>query len=176
MKVLMTLILLVNSPANTIDFGLNKQTNWYSLNDGVMGGRSIGKLSFEEDVMVFKGSVSFDNNGGFASVRSRYANRDLSEFKTVEIRYRSENQSIGYSLENHRAWWLPVYKAVLPATDMEWKTIKLDLRDFKEYRIGRKTGRTVGNQQLANVIRTGFITNDKKEGRFIFEVDYIRFE
>lgn len=43
---------------------------WSAINDAVMGGRSRGQMSFDPaGHAVFTGAVSFENEGGFASVR-----------------------------------------------------------------------------------------------------------
>ncbi len=45
---------------------------WDPINDGVMGGVSRGQLRHDPaGHAVFAGHVSFENNGGFASVRCR---------------------------------------------------------------------------------------------------------
>ena len=45
---------------------------WGAVNDGVMGGLSRSRMvPPENDTAVFEGDVSLENNGGFASVRSR---------------------------------------------------------------------------------------------------------
>jgi hypothetical protein len=43
---------------------------WRSTNDTVMGGVSVGGLSWADEAMVFSGELSLDNNGGFTSVVS----------------------------------------------------------------------------------------------------------
>ena len=44
-----------------------------TVNDGVMGGRSDGRFRIaKERSMEFFGTLSLENNGGFASVRSRH--------------------------------------------------------------------------------------------------------
>ncbi|MCK0177508.1 CIA30 family protein [Mycolicibacterium sp. F2034L] len=43
---------------------------WTTVNDPVMGGRSISRVTFADGGLVFSGEVSLENNGGFASVRS----------------------------------------------------------------------------------------------------------
>lgn len=45
-------------------------TGWTTVNDPVMGGRSTSKVTYDDDGLVFSGTVSLDNNGGFASARS----------------------------------------------------------------------------------------------------------
>ncbi len=171
--IVITLLLL--SQPMLIDFGKSKETSWYSVNDTVMGGRSAGTTSYDEDVLVFRGSVSFENNGGFASVRSQYAEMDLTGFSEVTIRYRCEGQSLNFSMDHHQQWYLPNYKMVLPATGMEWKTESFSLDKFREYRIGRPTGNIISREILKKIIRFGIMTNDKKEGPFQAEIDFIRF-
>lgn len=43
---------------------------WTTVNDPVMGGRSTSQVTFGNGRLVFSGSVSLENNGGFASARS----------------------------------------------------------------------------------------------------------
>lgn len=52
-----------------IDFtDINEVGNWQVINDGVMGGLSKGQMIFTDDVSVFNGNISLENNGGFSSV------------------------------------------------------------------------------------------------------------
>lgn len=43
---------------------------WTTVNDPVMGGRSTSNVTFDGGGLLFTGSISLDNNGGFASTRS----------------------------------------------------------------------------------------------------------
>ena len=48
----------------------NSFDKWSIVNDNVMGGLSESNISISEnETLIFKGRVSLDNNGGFASVR-----------------------------------------------------------------------------------------------------------
>lgn len=132
----------------TIDFGKNKTSSWFSVNDGVMGGLSKGKTSYTDNTLIFEGSVSFENNGGFASVRSDYGVMDLSAFETVTVRYKSQGQSLSLNFNYYQRWWYPNYKALLPETAGEWKTVTLPLADLKEYRVGEPTGKSIGKEKL----------------------------
>ena len=42
---------------------------WRTVNDPVMGGLSTSQVGFGDDGMVFSGTISLENNGGFASAR-----------------------------------------------------------------------------------------------------------
>lgn len=43
---------------------------WTTVNDPVMGGRSTSTVAVGNGGLVFSGTISLDNNGGFASARS----------------------------------------------------------------------------------------------------------
>jgi hypothetical protein len=55
-----------------LDFaGPEVATKWQALNDGVMGGISDGRFRITPDkTLEFFGTLSLENNGGFASVRT----------------------------------------------------------------------------------------------------------
>ena len=71
-----------DTPADplTLNFGKGDNASWRALNDGVMGGRSIGVVDYSRKTMTWAGTVSLENNGGFSSVRSEWGTRDLSAF------------------------------------------------------------------------------------------------
>jgi len=43
---------------------------WTTINDPVMGGLSTSTVTFGDGGLIFSGTISLDNNGGFASTRS----------------------------------------------------------------------------------------------------------
>ena len=55
---------------------------WVTVNDNVMGGRSIGDFTIKEGKLVFRGSTN-TNGGGFSSIRSRPLGRDMSAVATA---------------------------------------------------------------------------------------------
>ena len=66
---------------------------WPNIDDPVMGGRSRSRMSLEDGVAVFAGAVSLENNGGFASVRSRPAEHPLAGFEGVALRVRGDGKT-----------------------------------------------------------------------------------
>jgi len=44
---------------------------WTTVNDPVMGGKSTSQVTFGDGALQFSGDISLQNNGGFASARSR---------------------------------------------------------------------------------------------------------
>ena len=72
---------------------------WQVVNDDVMGGVSTSSFCLTNGVALFRGKVSLENNGGFASVRSLPARHDLAGCDTFVVRVRGD----GRSLQVHRA-------------------------------------------------------------------------
>ena len=61
--------------------------NWRVVNDNVMGGVSTSAVKISNDQLNFKGNISFDNNGGFASARMDDDARDLSDYQGLLVHY-----------------------------------------------------------------------------------------
>lgn len=180
MKVLLTIVLALMvsvAPEFKIDFGENKGgQDWRVLSDSVMGGLSYGKVTMTENTLKFKGDVSLENNGGFSSIRSPWANMDLSKFRKVKMRFRSSGQAFAMTMERDQRWYMPYFKKEFTSDSEEWQEVTLDLTDFKEYRIGRMTGNTPSEESLSEIIRIGIVTNSKKASGFELELDWIVFE
>ena len=173
---IITLIMILNSPALLIDFGNDKDgSDWFITNDGVMGGLSQGKASILEDKLVFEGTVSLENNGGFTKVDSRLQKMDLSQFSTVKIRAKGTGHVAGFRLDLNQRFYLPNYKFMLRPTD-EWEDYEFQLSEVKEYQMGKQTGNRLSKEQLTKIIRLGFIMSNKTDGPFRWEIDYIKFE
>lgn len=168
----------MTSKALKIDFGLNKDgQDWLVINDGVMGGLSNGGVSFKKNSVLFQGTVSLENNGGFSSFRAPYtAPQDLSIYKKVTLKYKSKGINCGFTLDMYRPFYLPYFKQNLAAESDEWQVLSFSLKDFKQYRLLKETGLKASQEDLEKIIRIGFITNEKRAGAFEIEIDYILFE
>ncbi len=61
---------------------------WGAIDDVVMGGVSQSNIRLAENKAIFSGIVSTDNNGGFASVRTRNFEPplDLSDYEGIELK------------------------------------------------------------------------------------------
>jgi hypothetical protein len=70
---------------------------WVRVNDGVMGGLSQSTLTLtQESTAVFAGTLSLENNGGFASVRTYPYDFGLGEYEGLTFRVRGDGR--GYKL------------------------------------------------------------------------------
>ena len=148
---------------------------WFVVVDGVMGGLSSGVLESSETGLALSGSISLANNGGFSSIRTRYQRFDLSKSSEVLIRYRAKGQKFALTLNNYRRFWQPQFKTFLPETNGEWVEKIIPFSSFAKMRFDSVLGSGPTERELANIIRLGLISSDKKEGKFIFEVSDIKF-
>lgn len=172
-QLLFFLLLLPMSQKSIIDFNDSKPIDWIIINDTVMGGRSDASIEITDDSVVFTGTVSLQNNGGFVSYRSPFQKFDFSDYNGIEIKYKSTGRRFSLQLDTNRSWWLPNYKHHFENDSSEWVVEKLAFEDFEKYQIGKTTGKKMTSSKLDEVIRIGIILLDKKEGSFQLEVDYI---
>ncbi|MFK7948737.1 MAG: CIA30 family protein [Saprospiraceae bacterium] len=170
-------VLLTNNQSVKIDFGKNKDgKDWQIVNDGVMGGRSQSTISFEKNSMIFKGNVSLENNGGFASMRASFGEYDFSKYETMTMRFRGTARKFAVTMQKEAVFYLPNYKYFFTPNPDEWQTLEMKLTDFETYQMGRAIGGTVSEEDLTKIIRYGIILYDKKAGDFELEIDYIEFK
>ena len=111
---------------------------WGSLNDNVMGGVSVSGLdtragSSGETVAVFKGNVSEENNGGFASIRTRNLAPalDLSTFSGIRLKVKGDGQRFKFTLRDSDAWDAKYQYCLSFDTEEDtWQTIDLPFEEF----------------------------------------------
>jgi NADH dehydrogenase [ubiquinone] 1 alpha subcomplex assembly factor 1 len=159
------------SPTETIliDFSETVANSWQIVNDNVMGGISRSSFRMHGDgYAVFSGTVSLENNGGFASVRVQARSAaDLSEFKGLSVRVFGDGKTYCLRLrtvENGRLTWYS-YETRFRTKIGEWETYFLPFSDFKaEFRGTPVRGNPKLNADA--VAEIGFMIQDKQEGSF----------
>lgn len=175
------LIIMVSSPLMAADndrvlFSSDKAEvarQWQTVNDGVMGGRSDGRLKINESArMEFYGTLSLANNGGFASVRSRGANLGLTKGDSIVARVRGDGREYSLNLYTPRRRTAYSYRSKFKTKKDEWIEVRLPLEEFAATWFGR----VIPNQALdpTEVTGLGILLGDKKAGPFKLEVDWIK--
>lgn len=178
MKTLACISLFLLSSISFTGFDFSNQETfdqWRVINDGVMGGMSTSKSIQGEGSLIFKGDLSLENNGGFASIRAPWGEYDLSEFSEVVVECRGNGGKFMCMLEKERMWYRPYYTSQFEPSE-EKTTFTMPLKEFKENAVGRQNGKTLTKESLSKIIRIGFIKNDKKEGPFELEVYSVKFQ
>ena len=146
---------------------------WGNVNDGVMGGLSDGRFKINDDrKMEFFGTLSLENNGGFASVRARGAQLGLEQDDVIVARVRGDGRQYNFNLYAQRNLGGYSYRQSFKTKTGEWIEIQLPVSKF----VATWRGRVFPNVKLdpSKVTGLGFLLGDKKAGPFKLEVDWIK--
>ena len=83
-----------DNPTVLFDFSKpDAAKQWQTVNDGVMGGVSDGQVRItDQGIMEFYGTLSLENNGGFASVRSKSKPLALKDGDVIVARLRGDGR------------------------------------------------------------------------------------
>lgn len=156
--------------------GADALQNWQTVNDGVMGGVSEGKAGITADkTLEFYGTLSLENNGGFASVRSRDKKLDLKRGDVLVARIKGDGREYSMSLYVPRRLIAFSYRATVATKEDEWTEVRLPLDQFQATSFGRVV-RDAGPVDPTEVNGLGFLLGDKKAGPFRLEIDWIKVE
>ncbi|MCS7469126.1 CIA30 family protein [Stieleria sp. ICT_E10.1] len=146
---------------------------WQTVNDGVMGGRSDGRFKINDDKnMEFFGTLSLENNGGFASVRSREAKLGLKEGDSIAVRVRGDGREYTFRLNVPRSISRNSYRQSFKTKKDEWIEVTLPLEKF----VATWRGRVFPNEKFdpGNITGMGIQLSDKQAGPFRLEVEWIK--
>jgi monofunctional biosynthetic peptidoglycan transglycosylase len=159
------------TPEMIIDFQARTEP-WRNIDDVVMGGLSSSEMVIEDGVAVFRGDVSLDNYGGFASVRSESAEHDLSAFDGLVLRVRGDGKRYKVRLRTTGAFDGPSYQTTIEPAPGEWQEIAIPFRDFEAVFRGR---RLPDHPPLdpGEVKTFGLLIADKQAGPFRLEIEWI---
>ncbi len=157
-------------------FDFTSATNvpgWQVVNDDVMGGVSSSCFRVTNGVAVFRGEVSLENNGGFASVRSLPARHDLAGCDAFLIRVRGDGRRYKFTVRTESGFDAPIYQCAFTTRRGEWEEHRLAFEDF----VPTFRGRTLTDAPAldpAKVVSVGFLISDQQTGPFQLEVAWIK--
>lgn len=155
------------------DFALpGAASGWQAVNDGVMGGVSEGTFQItDRNTLAFVGTLSLENNGGFASVRTRPKILGLQPGDAIRVRVRGDGRAYSLNLYVPRPQVAFSYRATVPTADDEWVEVTLPLDTFVATSFGRPVD--AGPVEPEEVSGLGFMVSDKRAGPFKLEVESI---
>tara|TARA_B100000963_G_C22632215_1_gene675545 strand:- start:591 stop:1145 length:555 start_codon:yes stop_codon:yes gene_type:complete len=146
--------------------------NWTIVNDDVMGGISNSEIFInEEKHLIFKGYLSLENNGGFASSRLDISKKNLNEVKFFKIKLKGDGNN--YKLRLREKNMRASYSCDFKSRKDEWIIVKLPIEKF----ILSWRGYTYSNYPSLNIDKIGSLSlhiSDKQEGKFNLEIEYIK--
>jgi len=163
------LLMSVTPPAIELNLAL---APWQAVNDGVMGGVSVGRMVATERGLRFEGVLSLENNGGFASVR-RPVDLDLSRVGAVWLRLRGDGRRYQLRLRLDDRWDGVAWRAEFE-TNGEWQSMELPFDGFEPVFRGRRVP-GAGPVVPANIRQMGFMLADRTAGAFALDIAAIGF-
>jgi monofunctional biosynthetic peptidoglycan transglycosylase len=149
-------------------------TAWQAVNDGVMGGVSDGQFRItDRQTLEFYGTLSLENNGGFASVRSRPRALGLQAGDTLAARVRGDGREYQLNLYTAERMTAFSYRAPVQTRSGEWIEVRIPLDRFEATSFGRLL-RGAGPVDPGTVTSIGFLLAEKTPGPFALEVAWIK--
>lgn len=146
---------------------------WRIVNDDVMGGVSKSNVFISNGNIIFSGTVSLENNGGFASLRSPVRDYDFSQFTGLEIKLKADGKRYSISMKETSYFTGYFYTQSFETKKNKWITVKVPFDQFNPYYFGRKISSTA-EIPLDKIKEISFLIGDKQDGEFIAEVDFIK--
>jgi len=176
--VLTHLILMVSMAISSsmVIFDFSKESDisdWEIVNDAVMGGRSGSKFNInDEGNGVFKGTVSLENNGGFASLRHRFNQKKIAGNKKVTIHLKGDGKRYQFRAKTNKNDQ-QAYVSYFETTG-EWQTIEIKLSALEPTFRGRKLN--MPNFPADELEEVGFMIGNKVNENFELVIDKIVLE
>ena len=150
--------------------------SWNPINDGVMGGVSQSQLRFDPaGHAVFCGHVSFENNGGFASVRCQSCDLGRKDVIAYVLEVRGDGKRYKLNLRTDNSFDGVNYQAYFDPPAGSWTSCRLASADF----LPSWRGRVVADApplDTARVQQVGLMIADRQEGPFALDVRAIAVE
>ena len=148
-------------------------SGWEVEDDVIMGGRSQGTFSINDDGhAVFSGYVSLDNYGGFSSVQYYFVPIDVSRYRSAYLRLKGDvkrYQFLVASERNQRHYYVYDFQ-----TSHEWQTIRVPLVEM--YPVYRGDRLPIPNYSGQTMAMVRFLIGNKKPESFRLEIDRIWLE
>ena len=176
MKLSMIIMAMSLSMNTHIIFDFNAHAdiqNWKIVDDVVMGGRSAGTFSInDEGFGVFEGNISLRNNGGFSSLRYTFSRTNVNNYTKIIIKLRGDGKKYQFRIKSNTGDYYSYISTFV--TSGEWQEIAIPLKDMYPGFRGRKLD--MPNFDNAYIEEIAFLIGNKKEETFKLLIDKVILE
>jgi len=164
-----------NTEYMVLDFSrVEDRDSWSIVNDGVMGGISRSEIIFTENgTAVFQGTVSLENNGGFASTRTGPRSYRLGDYSGLLLKVRGDGNDYQLRLRVDDRFDGISYRYRFSTQPGKTETIRAPFTGFEPV----FRGRVLDNAEPLSsdaIQQIGFLIADNQPGTFKIEVDWIK--
>ena len=148
--------------------------DWRTVNDGVMGGLSLGEFVIgDSNTAVFQGTVSLENNGGFSSTRTSPRLFNVAGFDGMLLRLKGDGKRYQFRLRVDERFDGIAYRYPFKTDDNKWIIIRVPFGECVPVFRGRVLN-DVAPISPARIQQIGFLISDKQAGSFRLEIDWIK--
>lgn len=152
----------------------NSVDAWASVDDRVMGGCSTSCLRHDPTGhAVFEGTVKPDNNGGFASVRTRAMDLGVKGCSAYVLKVNGDGKRYKFNVRMEDSFDGVTYQAGFMTSAGVWTFVQLPVSHFTATFRGRPVPGAAG-LDAARVRQAGFMVADRQMGDFCLKVQAIR--
>jgi NADH dehydrogenase [ubiquinone] 1 alpha subcomplex assembly factor 1 len=142
--------------------------NWRIINDNVMGGISNSTMSQNSSgELVFKGSVSLENNGGFASCRLDISGIDLAGVSSFILRVKGDGKIYQFrvgAINNYANYCFD-----FETKKDQWLDVNIPINKLTPRIMGRYSPQSP-EFKIEMTRRIGFLISNKQQGEFNLEI------
>ncbi|MBP0905090.1 CIA30 family protein [Mariniflexile gromovii] len=145
-------------------------TNWKTINDVVMGGKSNSFFSINDaGIGVFRGEVSLENNGGFAMLQYHFNSKNVFTFSKVCLKVKGDGKTYQFRIKNS-ARDKHSYIATFNTTT-KWCNIEIPFSNMHPAFRGKSLD--IPNYSGEQMEQITFLIGNKKEETFSLEISNI---
>ncbi len=148
-------------------------SGWEVENDVVMGGKSNSTLEkSDEGNAIFKGEVSLENDGGFASIQYHFPTRNIEGYTKALISLKGDGKSYQFRMKSdleEKASYIYTFE-----TTGEWQTVEVPLKDMVPVFRGNKLDLPNFSAETLQEVR--FLIANKRAEEFKLEVSKIELD
>ena len=176
MNYLMGMLILFSTMTSTIIYDFNTKANitsWKVVDDGVMGGNSLGSFKLNKDGHgVFQGNISLENNGGFSSVRYAFQKVLIKEYQKIVMTLKGDGKTYQFRIKANSGDYYSYITTF--GTSGEWQQVEISLKDMYPSFRGRRLDQP--NFSKDSIEEITFLIGNKKEENFKLLIDKIEFQ
>jgi monofunctional biosynthetic peptidoglycan transglycosylase len=157
------------------DFGNPKNiSGWVMVNDGVMGGLSESRFELvDTTAAMFSGKVRLENNGGFASTRTRGWQLRLEGYSGILLRVKGDGKTYQFRVRTSNRFDGISYRHRFKTQKGQWQTVIVPFDQCVPVFRGRILS-NVGQLVPGKIQQMGFMIADNQPGDFQLEVQWIK--
>jgi hypothetical protein len=142
------------------------------VNDGVMWGKSQGRLWLQDEKLMFSGTI-VTRWGGFSSLRGWLEKLILSEYNSVKLTAKSDQREYRITFRDSQ-WGNISHQLVIPfKTPWEFEEITIRFDQLQPAYFRRVVSANPFEKESAREI--GIILSDWIDWEFSLEIDEVRF-